>query len=1853
MVAKHTPAELGQIAIPNGIEFEGGVKPEKHRRMEPTLALRELEARSLEKQKRSEQEEKKRRALAALNEEVSMLRATTVSKRGTRSVNTTSHSLTSATASASSLSHAVPRASRAAERGSSGLVRKEGVKYSALSAEERRALDLEGLEAIPLSASADRADRPWQNSVGGPRAPARGAGTVPSSGGSSAREGQGGTSVSKEEAARAGWAALLSDRPPPPPPGARAVLALSRVRASRAPDPTARPRPRSAAARLDSSRVYAGGVAGVQAIGGARARIAAAGSQAESALATQRRKAKAGDYPRPWREGLIAPGGAPGRALAESFASAAAGVDLVARSVESGATRPRKRKAEGEGRGDIVPEGRIPGQRKEKPYDLQQVKMWMETKKKADAARERAVRKQRAEQRAARLHARVVYGKVSVERAREFRERAAAAAAAARAAADADGGGDIVPQGAIASEEGALRQRGGRREERRAAAAARDVRERRSKMVAASPFGSSGFDLLLFSAPCVFLWHYRSCLARDPDGARSARPQLQYGMQVRRKRARLAAARAGSPCKNSLIGAARARRPGTALARVMGQGASGDASLEEGSWHGDEDEDEDEDGKGSLSEDGEGGGASGEDEEGWVESGAGALRARLARPRAAQERGHGALARERLPLGSGGLRRRMVAAPREAWAEGEARAGILDLLTSRLRGSSGAGRRGAGSAATSDESSWKRAGEADGVLAQQQHLARQQRMAALRDAADKLAARLSRLAAPPARAQVPDSAVAQDLAVRAAMSLTAGGEAAPAATAEEPRRGGGAWCAAEEEIELAGARAVDMARRGSRGEDRGEESARQGEAGDTDEIESLASDRESENGAENGEVDRESEGGQERESGTLAHERSHGDGPSRGSDSEEEEERALLLLEARRLETFQARLMRAHDLPASEGSSTSGLPRGVVRYDTEEAARGAADWDWAEEEASWAGEEASWAEDELRLEQVVGGELVRAMAVREALIAPPGQPSGRTPTADTADGSISHSGSVRAATGVLSAARPSPERWLSERDVGEGAERRVSEWEGRARFGVLAAGEVDSLIARARDLLSPSESRARQRSPARAPPPLQAGAWTRGEEARARLAQAAAGDVSSEGAEVMLRFESGLPIGLGEGEREKGSTGMAPMRRLGAEVRLEVAEALEASVERVEVRQVLAATGTVGLVVRPARGGADPRSASQLVAQLLSLVLGPREPLQRWRLLPRATDCLVGLSHIPEARLVDSQAAAPEAVVALHGHAEASGPQASPPRAHAHARAASGGGDAAVTAGPNSVDPLSGSPRGENSWREEEASQVVEVEPFSKGSNVEVEEAEIEDHVVGEASLSPGTASPGTAKEGVGGEESAARVGGSSSYSDDFYESDGPHNVGDSDARAKGSSAASSVAPASSARELATELRRTDAGAVESELRGALASLAAAACDAHTGAAPPLAQAVAPADVLFDQAPRAVREAPMAVPSSAAGETGRREAARLSPAELQQKLLAEVDLLDDMHSCEQQLGAMVQLQQLTGVQQESVALAQTLLDREREAAREEEQRKEAQSQLSDVQSSLMALFSQQLSQTTEGFVAQLRQEAEARAVPVEALAEMRQEHSRQLSEIVGLFSAHLTQERESIPPAVPFSRQGASRGRDQRPPEVEVDADGSAVESSIYSADFEELEESRSALHEAMRSSASVQRTPPHQRSVASIVDDSIPLGASPSAPPSATSARSRRAASVSIAGTDAGAGAGAGEEAGEQSIEEESMAIDLDRDASPHKSRTTAGGARSTAYSEDFESVTFSASRGADALARESHRSPHQPARSAGHASIAYSEDFEVRPLPCMNPGALCACRAWACALHRTCGRG
>jgi len=223
----------------------------------------------------------------------------------------------------------------------------------------------------------------------------------------------------------------------------------------------------------------------VQAIGGVRARIAAAGSQAEGALAKERRKV--GDYPRPWREGLVAPGGAPGRALAESFASAAAGVDLVARSVESGATRPRKRKAEGEGRGDIVPEGRIPGQRKEKPYDLQQVKMWMETKKKADAARERAVRKQRAEQRAARLNARVVYGKVSVERAREFRERAAtAAAAAARAAADTDDGGDIVPQGAVAS--GAVRQRGGRREERRAAAAARDVRERRSKMVAASPF---------------------------------------------------------------------------------------------------------------------------------------------------------------------------------------------------------------------------------------------------------------------------------------------------------------------------------------------------------------------------------------------------------------------------------------------------------------------------------------------------------------------------------------------------------------------------------------------------------------------------------------------------------------------------------------------------------------------------------------------------------------------------------------------------------------------------------------------------------------------------------------------------------------------------------------------------------------------------------------------------------------------------------------------------------------------------------------------------------------------------------------------------------------------------------------------------------------------------------------------------------------------------------------------------------------------------------------------------------------------------------------------------------------------
>lgn len=225
---------------------------------------------------------------------------------------------------------------------------------------------------------------------------------------------------------------------------------------------------------------------------------------------------------------------------------------------------------------------------------------------------------------------------------------------------------------------------------------------------------------------------------------------------------------------------------------------------------------------------------------------------------------------------------------------------------------------------------------------------------------------------------------------------------------------------------------------------------------------------------------------------------------------------------------------------------------------------------------------------------------------------------------------------------------------------------------------------------------------------------------------------------------------------------------------------------------------------------------------------------------------------------------------------------------------------------------------------------------------------------------------------------------------------------------------------------------------------------------------------------------------------------------------RLTPAELQQRLLAEVDYLDEMHNAEQHLASMVQIQQVAGAQEEAVVLAQALLDRERVAAEEAERQHQSQVQLSQANQQLASHLQQALKETTESFMQALRSATAQRDEPsAHAVDEMRQEHARQLQQVVDAFKDSLSavaarapagaggeggrQDRIQRSPArhsqPPSPHAGSSRdtsgatGYRRKAAEAELavdvrkDSSTSAVESD-YTADFEDINEQSLAEQE-------------------------------------------------------------------------------------------------------------------------------------------------------------------------------
>jgi len=214
----------------------------------------------------------------------------------------------------------------------------------------------------------------------------------------------------------------------------------------------------------------------------------------------------------------------------------------------------------------------------------------------------------------------------------------------------------------------------------------------------------------------------------------------------------------------------------------------------------------------------------------------------------------------------------------------------------------------------------------------------------------------------------------------------------------------------------------------------------------------------------------------------------------------------------------------------------------------------------------------------------------------------------------------------------------------------------------------------------------------------------------------------------------------------------------------------------------------------------------------------------------------------------------------------------------------------------------------------------------------------------------------------------------------------------------------------------------------------------------------------------------------------------------RRQQRRLTPAELQQRLLAEVDYLDEMHNAEHQLVSMVQIQQVASAQEEAVVLAQALLDRERVTAEEAERQHESEVKLSQTNEQLASQFQQSLKETTEGFMQALRSATMEREEPsAQAVADMREEHSRQLQQVVDAFKDSLSAVAAGA--VASAGGEGGRQARAQRSPvrysqpvsgaageaagyrrkaaetelavDVQRDSSTSAVESD-YTADFEE-----------------------------------------------------------------------------------------------------------------------------------------------------------------------------------------
>jgi len=130
---------------------------------------------------------------------------------------------------------------------------------------------------------------------------------------------------------------------------------------------------------------------------------------------------------------------------------------------------------------------------------------------------------------------------------------------------------------------------------------------------------------------------------------------------------------------------------------------------------------------------------------------------------------------------------------------------------------------------------------------------------------------------------------------------------------------------------------------------------------------------------------------------------------------------------------------------------------------------------------------------------------------------------------------------------------------------------------------------------------------------------------------------------------------------------------------------------------------------------------------------------------------------------------------------------------------------------------------------------------------------------------------------------------------------------------------------------------------------------------------------------------------------------------------RLTAAQLQQRLLAEVDYLDEMHNAEHQLVSMVQVQQVAAAQEEAVVLAQALLDRERSAAEDKEREARHAAQSGEASAELVSVLRQSLKETTDAFLEAVSTASKRQEPTTETLDQMRHQHAQQLQSVVDAF----------------------------------------------------------------------------------------------------------------------------------------------------------------------------------------------------------------------------------------------